>query len=278
MLECVVNISEGRDEEWLAATCRALGSLADLHSDPSHHRSVLTLIGEPEPLLEDVMCLARLVLAHLDLRRHQGVHPKVGLLDVVPFVPLGSASLVDAVRLRDRAATRLAVELELPVFLYGPLPDGGERSLPELRRRAFVDLRPELGPEAPDPSVGAVAAGARMPLVAWNLWLRDVDLAEARQVATGLRSPTLRSLGLTVEGASQVSCNLIDPTSTTPADVYDEVAAALGGTERIARAELVGLVPAAVLRAVPATRWAELDLREERTIESACARLGLQIS
>ncbi len=278
MFECVVNVSEGRDLTWLDKVTSTLRGVADVHRDADHNRSVVTLVGEGGDLVDTVLSLARVVVRDLDVGRHEGVHPRIGTLDVVPFVPLGSATLDQAVDLRDLAANRLAHELDLPVFLYGPLLDGTVRSLPEVRRTAFTTLVPDLGPVDPHRRAGGVAIGARQVMVAWNLWLEGVSLADARRIAASIRSESVRALGMEVEGAVQVSCNLLDPAVVTPEGVADAVTERLGGEGRAVRSELVGLAPRATLAAVSPARWAELDLSEERTIEAACGRLGLTIS
>lgn len=267
MLECVVNISEGRRAALIDLIARAGGdAVLDVHADPHHHRAVLTLAGP------DVEGAARAVSAAavlaLDLREHRGAHPRIGVVDVVPFVPLGATEPADAVRARNAYAAWAAGALGLPCFLYGP-----ERSLPEVRRRAFTDLAPDLGPPAPHPTAGAVAVGARPVLVAYNLWLADTDLDLARHIARRLRSPQVRALGLAVGDRVQVSMNLIDPLVVGPAHVYDRVAAETA----VARAELVGLAPRAVLDAVDPARWPELDLDPVRTIEARLAARGWPI-
>jgi glutamate formiminotransferase len=248
---------------------------ADLHSDPDHHRSVLTLLGHAEALVDAVLELAHQVVGEFDLADHLGVHPRIGTLDVVPFVPLGHATLSQAVVLRDEAARRLSEELDLPCFLYGPL-DGGSRSLPELRRCAFKSLEPDRGPLRPHPKAGSVAVGARLPLLAWNVWLRGIALAEAKALAAALRSSDVRALGLSVGSSVQVSCNLLEPSVTTPAHVFDALADRLGPGE-LERCELVGLAPRSVLDAIEPTRWASLDLSEAKTIEQAARSLGLEL-
>lgn len=255
MLECVVNVSEGRDPELVAELVRAAGpDVLDVHSDPEHHRSVLTLVGEEAPRR-----VTRAAVAALDLGGHRGAHPRLGVVDVVPFVPLGGATLDDAVAARDRYATWAAAELGLPCFAYGP-----ERGLPEVRRTAFASLAPTWGPLPAHPTAGAVAVGARPVLVAYNLWLVEPDLDLARTIARDLRSDAVRALGLAVGPSVQVSMNLVAPHRVGPAEVWDAVAARAD----VARAELVGLVPDAVLRAVPPPRWELLDLAEDRTIEA----------
>ncbi len=257
VLECVVNVSEGRDDSVVTAiAATGAGALLDVHSDRDHNRSVLTLAGPAPGLEEAVRAVARATLEHVDLRHHQGVHPRLGALDVVPFVlleaggsPVGPGhDLGPALAARDRFAVWAGHELALPCFCYGP-----GRTLPEVRREAFGALVPDAGPPEPHPSAGACAVGARSAMVAYNLWLTTSDVTVARAVAKGVRGPALRALGLAVGGVTQVSCNLVDPYALGPAQAYDAVRrlAREAGTE-LSRAELVGLVPAAVVEGVPA--------------------------
>jgi glutamate formiminotransferase len=266
LLECVVNLSEGRRGDVIARLAAAAGpSLLDVHSDRDHHRSVLTLGGRE---VEDaVRAVSASAVDEIGLTGHSGVHPRLGAIDVVPFVPVGGSDMPEAVAARDAFVAWAGKQLELPCFVYGP-----ERTLPELRRQAFRELDPASGPSAPHPTAGATAVGARAPLVAYNLWLTDPDPALARALATELRSPALRALGLDVGGRAQVSCNLIDPLDVGPAAVFDAVARRAG----VERAELVGLVPGALLDAVPAHRWKELDLDRERTIEARLEAAGIR--
>ena len=254
MIECVINISEGRDLESVQAIADSAGDdLLDVHSDPDHNRSVLTVVDLTAP-----RAIIRAAVERLDLSSHVGVHPRIGVVDVVPFVPLGDSTLDEAIAARDETARWITEELHIPVFLYGP-----ERTLPELRRDAFATLAPDLGPDEPHSTAGAVAVGARNPLLAWNLWLAEPDLARAREIAASIRGPGLRALGLAVGDAVQVSMNLTDPATVGPAEVYDRVAA----LATIDRAELVGLAPRAVLAGIERRRWAQLNLAEQTTIE-----------
>jgi glutamate formiminotransferase len=281
--ECVINISEGRDRSVIDAVAGAGAALVlDVHTDAQHHRSVLTLAGG----LPDVESAARLVAARavdtIDLSCHRGVHPRLGAVDVVPFVPLarpdGAVTPWEhVVAARDAFAAWAGTALGVPCFLYGP-----ERTLPDVRRGAFTTLDPDTGPPAPHPTAGATAVGARDVLIAYNVWIAggtaddgqaDVDVvAVARQLADDLRRPGLRTLGLAVGAGAQVSCNVVDPGRVTLAEVFDGVAR--GADERgctVVRGELVGLLPRSALAGVPPSRWAELGLSAEDTIES---RLG----
>jgi glutamate formiminotransferase len=259
VLECVVNVSEGRSRAVLDALAAAAGpDLLDVHVDADHHRAVLTLVGEEAP-----RGVATEAVARIDLRAHEGAHPRIGALDVVPFAPLEGSTMTDARAARDAFCDWAAATLALPCFRYGP-----ERTLPDVRRHAFADLLPDTGPPAPHPTAGACAVGARPVLVAYNLWLEETDHGLARQVAAAVRGPKVRALGLAVGQRVQVSMNLLDARTVGPADVWDRVSA----LAPVAGAELVGLVPAAVLEATPAGRWSQLDLDEERTIEARLAR------
>ncbi len=268
MLECVINLSEGRDLELLDQLDDSAGpSLRDLHADTFHHRSVFTLINDSEPLIRDVRALITASFRLLDLRLHDGIHPRFGVVDVVPFVALDPETPSRAVELRDHTARWIGDTFDVPAFLYGPV-DEAIRTLPAVRAHAFRELSPDFGPTAPSPRLGAVAVGARPILVAWNIWLSDVSRDEARVIAKTIRQSAVRSLALRAGEHMQVSCNLIDPVAVGPSVVYDEVAALLPEGGEIARCELVGLIPRAVLEAEEPSRWAQLGLSESQTIES----------
>jgi glutamate formiminotransferase / 5-formyltetrahydrofolate cyclo-ligase len=311
MLECVVNVSEGRDGALIDRLASSAGPLVlDVHRDADHHRSVFTLAGEG---VEDgVRALTAAAVDLLDIRAHAGAHPRIGVVDVVPFVsltgrsstgpggpgggsgpgdgggpggagrtggPAGRLWLADgsldaAVAARDRFAEWAGRTLALPCFLYGP-----GRTLPEVRRGAWATLVPDAGQSRPHPTAGATAVGARPSLVAYNLWLgAGADLPLARAVAADIRSPHIRALGLQVGTSVQVSCNLISPWQVGPGAAFDLVSISLGrhgGRSGIERAELVGLIPQAALDAEPARRWAELDLDPSKTIEARLERAGL---
>jgi len=297
MLECVVNVSEGRDQrliQRLATTCG--DALLDLHSDPDHHRSVFTLAGTDETVEAASRALTTAAVSAIDLGAHSGEHPRLGVVDVVPFVPLvaetrfatgidpsrhpprlaGHPSLDRAIAARDRFAHWAGTELDIPCFFYGPLPSGSHRSLPEIRRGAFSTLHSDTGPDRPHPRSGGCAVGARHFLVAYNVWVAGGDAALARSVAASIRGPAVRSLGFALAGSAQVSCNLVDPLAVGPADVYDRIAILLeAGGGGVERCELVGLLPAEVLTRVPQERWTELDLRPEATIEAQMEERGV---
>ncbi len=241
----------------------AAEALLDVHRDADHNRSVLTLAGAR--VEEAAWRVALAVASLLDVRGHTGVHPWLGALDVVPFCPLEGSTLADAIHARDAFGDKLARELDVPVFFYGP-----ERTLPEVRRRAFRDLVPDRGPRRPHPRLGASCVGAREILIAYNVVV-DTDLEQARRVAAALRGPALRTLAFQAGSRVQVSANLVDPAALDPAGFVDRVAALVA----VRSCELVGLVPAWVLTRIPEERWSSLDLSPERTIEYRLSQRGL---
>jgi glutamate formiminotransferase len=257
---CIVNVSAGPEDIGPIAAA-ATATLLDTQSDVDHQRSVLTLAGPLETLWRSVTALSAVAVATLDLGAHRGVHPRIGVVDVVPWVDLDN--LFEPVTDRSRAArdrfARWAAEiLGVPCYLYGP-----ERSLPQVRADAHRGIPPDVGASSPHPTAGAMAVGARGALVAYNLWLVETDLGRAKAIAADIRRPGLRTFGFAVGDHVQVSCNLTQPTVVGPAAAYDLVAA----RSAIARAELVGLLPQAVLDATPPERWAQLDLSPDQTLE-----------
>lgn len=244
MLECVINVST------VAPLDAGDSHILDVHRDAFHNRSVLTMAG---PRLWDaVQEVTRSAVARLDIRTHAGVHPRIGVVDVVPWIDLDdpfAAWTPASLSARDRYAAWAEDELGVPTYVYGP-----ERTLPDIRRDP--GLRRHR-------TAGAIAVGARGVLVAYNLWLSGGDVTVATRVAATIRRPGLRTLGLQVGAGAQVSCNLVDPSRLGPDAVYDLVAEHAA----IERAELVGLLPRRILDNVPRRRWEQLDLSADRTIE-----------
>jgi glutamate formiminotransferase len=237
-----------------------------MHTDAHHHRSVLTLAGP------DVEAAARMIammaVSVIDLRAHDGAHPRLGAVDVVPFVPYGASTPADARAAQVRFAGWMGEALGVPCFLYG-----ARLSLPEVRRRAFRSLWPGTGPVLPHSTAGATCVGARPVLVAYNVWLRDgTRIEQARQVALMVRGPHVRALAFALGARVQVSMNLLDPVAFRPDHAFDAVAA----RAPVADAEVVGLVPAAVMDAVPRPRWSELDLEPGRTLEARLEAAGIE--
>ena len=261
MLEAVPNFSEGRDEGVVDALRGALSSparLLDVHVDADHHRSVFTLVGEPDELVETLLAGIACARERIDLRRHDGAHPRIGAADVVPIVPIKAGDLERAKEVAGVLARRVGEELSLPVFLYGELAPGRgpaffRRGGPqELQRRIDAgELAPDFGPERLDESAGAVIVGARRPLIAFNVNLRG-ELTAAKAVAAIVREsgggfPGVRALGLDLPraGVVQVSMNVEDWEAAALHEIVariEEEAAAHGA--EVVGSELVGLMPA----------------------------------
>ena len=219
--ELVPNLSEGRDRATIDACVAAVEAAGArvIHrtGDAAHHRSVLTILGEGAALVEAAVALAEVAVARIDLREHRGVHPRIGALDVLPFVPLGDATLEAAAVLARNAAERIWERCRVPSYYYGAASPTG-RTLPSVRRGQFEGLagradRPDVG-AALHPSAGAIAVGARPILIAFNVDLATGDLAVAKEIARVVRERdgglrTLRALGLqTGPGTVQVSLNV----------------------------------------------------------------------
>jgi glutamate formiminotransferase len=263
LFEVVPNISEGRDVAVVDAAVAAMQSEGAriLHrtSDAVHHRSVITAAGSASQVVAAAVALARVALERIDLRAHRGEHPRIGALDVLPFVPLGDATLDDAITLAHRAAARVWRELGIPAILYGAAASAPHRAnLAEVRRGEFEGLTERARDprwafdygEGPHPSAGAIAVGARPFLLAFNVELATGDLALARAIAHSLRERdgglrTLKSLGLRLAADRvQVSFNLTDVDAIPLYRVRELVrlAAARHGVA-VGRSELIGLAP-----------------------------------
>jgi glutamate formiminotransferase / 5-formyltetrahydrofolate cyclo-ligase len=271
-LESVPNFSDGRDRATIDAIADALSEhaeLLDVHSDPDHNRSVFTLVGEEGELEAALVAGVACAVERIDLRRHEGAHPRIGAADVVPIVPLERSEMPRAVQAAERVGERLA-ELGLPVFLYGALGAGNGPSFfrrggpEELQRRVDAgELTPSFGPRALHPSAGGVLVGARRPLIAFNVNLRG-DVGVAREIAAVVRErgggfPGVRALGLDLPraGIVQVSMNVEDWEAAALHEIVARIESEANarGVE-VLGAELVGLMPAgaAVAAAGPVLR------------------------
>ena len=270
MLEAVPNVSEGRRPDVVSAIADAFSEgveLLDVHSDPDHHRSVFTLVGEEGALIDALLAGVAAAAERIDLREHAGVHPRVGAADVVPLVPLVPDDMPRAISAARGLAERVGKELGLPVFLYGEV-GGGRRptyfrrgGLDELRARVEEgELVPDEGPHEIDPRSGAVLVGARHLLVAYNLDLATDQVAIARDVAAAVRHssggmPGVQAIGLELPAAGrvEVSMNVIDIDAAPLHEVVESVRAEARkhGVE-VSGGELVGLVPERVVEAATA--------------------------
>lgn len=268
LFEIVPNLSEGRDAATIDAAIGAAASCGAhvLHrtSDPVHHRSVLTIAGNATAVLDAAVALAGTALERIDLRTHRGVHPRIGALDVLPFVPLRDATLDDAASLAHEAGARIWERYGIPSFFYGAAARNPERVLLAAVRAGefeglearFTRMPPDTGSIPRHPRAGAIAIGARALLVAFNVELETGDLAVAKAIARELRERsgglrTLRALGLRLhEGAVQVSLNVTDFEATPLYRIVELIdrLAAMNGTA-IRRSELIGLIPRAAVEA-----------------------------
>jgi glutamate formiminotransferase len=262
-LESVPNLSEGRDPAALAALREAFSRparLLDVHSDWDHHRSVFTLVGSGEELVETLLAGIRAAAEHIDLTRHEGAHPRIGAADVVPLVPLEPEAEPLAREAALELAGRVAEELELPVFFYGRLTEDGRepaffrRGGPEeLQQRVDAgELAPDRGPDRLHPTAGGVLVGVRRPLVAFNVNLRSDDVDVAREIARVVRERDggfagVRALGLDLPRAGfvQVSMNVTDWQAAALHEIVARISAeAESRGVAVAGSELVGLMPA----------------------------------
>ncbi len=265
-VECVPNFSEGRRSEVIQALREAIESvpvaLLDVSSDPDHNRTVITFAGEPEAVAEAMFRGARAAAQHIDLTRHAGVHPRMGAVDVIPFVPLREISLAACARLARDFGRRVGDELGIPVYLYEAAALRPDRvNLADVRRGGYEALQTEISTPARAPdfgparlgAAGAVAVGARGPLIAFNAYLDTDDVNIAQAIALAIRAsggglPNLKALGLRVGGRAQVSMNVIDFRQTSLFAIMEalRLEAHRHGVS-IIHTELVGLVPQAAL-------------------------------
>jgi glutamate formiminotransferase len=273
LIECVPNISEGRRRPVIASIVEAVrgvhgARVLDVSSDSSHNRSVLTLAGDPESMRQAVLALCERAIAEIDLRRHTGQHPRLGAVDVVPFVPIADVSMDTCVALARETAADVAARFDLPVFLYEEAATRpARRNLATIRRGEFEglarklmspDWAPDFGPATPHPSAGATVIGARMPLIAFNVNLDTDRLEIAKQIAVAVREssgglPGIKALGIAVaeRGMVQVSMNLTNYRLTSLPRAFAAVAAEArrAGVE-VRDSEIIGLVPAAAMTGV----------------------------
>lgn len=292
LIECVPNFSEGRDRARIDAIESAISALPGillLHhtSDPDHNRTVITFAGAPADVVEAAVRAAAKAAELIDLNCHRGVHPRVGALDVLPFVPLENATIGDCIAIAREAGSRIWNELGVPVYFYQAAATRPDRiQLENIRRGQFEGLReavvfdesrqPDLGGPGLHPTAGAVIAGARKLLIAFNINLKTGDLDLAKSIARRIRTssggfPAVKALGLPLEsrGMVQVSMNLTDFEETSLDVVYSEVRslAAAHGVE-IAESELIGLIPRPALEKAAAGLLKLSNFNSQQVIEN----------
>lgn len=271
IIECVPNISEGRRPEVLNACADAIRAagvrLLDVKPDATHNRAVYTFAGDAGAVRAAVLALFDAAVARIDLRTHKGEHPRMGAVDVVPFIPIEGATMADCVALAEDVGSAVSRAHGLPVFLYEEAAKStSRRNLEDIRRGEFEGLAaklkqpqwaPDFGPAAPHPSAGASVVGARMPLIAYNINLATDRIDVARRIATavrhssgGLRYVKAMGVALADRGIVQVSMNLTNYQKTPIHRVFDLVKreAERYGVS-VLESEIVGLIPAAALTA-----------------------------
>jgi len=264
LVECVPNFSEGRRKEVIEAIVRAIAEagkvwVLDVESDEDHNRSVVTFVGEPEPVEEAAFQGIKKAAELIDMDQHRGQHPRIGASDVVPFVPLKGVTMAECVEMARRLGERVGRELGIPVYLYGEAATRPERQdLAYIRRGEYEGLKEKIATDpdrAPDfgPAVlgkaGATAIGARPPLIAFNVYLNTDDIRIAKEIAKAVRHSSgglryVKAIGLLVKGKAQVSMNLTDYRHTPIPRVMELIRreAARYGVS-ITSSEIVGLVP-----------------------------------
>lgn len=301
IVECVPNFSEGRNRATVQAILDAVTSTSDVvyldHSmDPDHHRAVLTFCGAPEAVVEAAFRAIRTATNLIDLRSHAGVHPRVGATDVVPFIPIKGTTMEDCVRLATRLGSQVGRELEIPVFLYERAATRADHAPLEAVRRGGLEglafrmasdpnWAPDFGPSRLHPSAGAIAIGARPPLIAYNINLRSSEVDKARAIARTVRHsngglPHVKAIGVDLPSRRmvQVAMNLTDYQATPILTAFQAVqaeAARLG--IEVAGSELIGLIPQAALQHTATTtlrldRFDASQLLETRISERLCGK------
>ena len=289
IIECVPNFSESRNRHIIKAIIDNLATvpgvkIIDRHSDDDHNRTVLTLIGDEVSIPEAAFKAARLAQERINLFQHTGQHPRIGALDVLPFIPLGDTSMAVCVQIAREVGKRIGEELQIPVYLYEEAALRPERrKLENVRRGEFEALihqietnpakAPDFGPKKVG-SAGAIAVGARMHLIAFNVYLNTNDQSIAVAIAKKIRQssgglPNVKALGLLVDGFAQVSMNLTDYRKTGLSQVMEAIRreAALSGTT-IHHTELVGLIPRDAVLDVAGYYLKNDHLNSNRIIES----------
>jgi glutamate formiminotransferase len=295
LVEAVPNFSEGRRPEVVDAIVKAIQApgvlLLNRSSDLDHNRSVVTVAGPPEAVVEGIFCAVREAALHIDLRRHRGAHPRLGATDVVPLIPIRNLSLSECVELARNLGRRIGDELGLPVYLYEAAATRPDRQNLAMVRKGEFELlvqeialphrSPDFGPTHVGPA-GAVIVGARPFLIAYNVYLKSSDVTIAKQIARTIREssgglPAVRALGMLVAGQAQVSMNLVD-FQRTPLHVVVEAIrteAARFGIE-IDRSELIGLIPQEALFAAAAHYLQLPDFESRHVLEVAIHQLETQ--
>jgi glutamate formiminotransferase len=291
IIECIPNVSEGRRLDVVALMADAIRLTAGVRllnhsSDPSHNRSVFTFVGDAAAVEAAALTLFQLAIATIDLRTHRGVHPRIGAVDVVPFVPIADVTMADCVEVARRVGRTAGARFAVPIYLYEEAASQpARRHLETIRRGQFEGLaakmatagwEPDFGPIVPHPTAGASVVGARMPLIAYNINLNTDQLDIAKAIAAAVRFssgglPFVKAMGVMLahKGIAQVSMNLTNYEQTPIERVFDAVEreAARQGVA-VLESELIGLIPAAALASTTPEHLRLTGFRSDQILEN----------
>lgn len=300
LIECVPNFSEGRRAEVIDSIVAAIAAVPgvlvlDVESDADHNRSVVTIVGGPQAVVEGAFAGIKAAQQQINLDEHQGAHPRLGATDVVPFIPIRDATMADCVALAKQLGQRVGAELGIPVYLYEEAASRPERrNLADVRRGEYEALKkalgndpardPDFGPSTLTPA-GATAIGARAPLVAYNVYLSTGDVEIAKKIAKAIRHSSgglryVKALGLLVDGRAQVSINMTDFRATPLHRVFDLIRAEAARYGVLTtESEIVGLVPQDALldvaeHALQLNRFKRAQVLERRLAEVEAQQTG----
>lgn len=294
LVECVPNFSEGRNKELIDKLVSTISAkdkvfLLDKEMDYDHNRSVITVAGEPENIVNKVFEAIKLASESIDLNKHKGVHPRIGATDVVPFIPIRETSMEECIELAKKLGEKVGKELDIPVYLYGKAASAAERAeLSWIRKGQFEGLKeaiendpgriPDFGPRRIHPTAGATAVGARFFLIAYNVNLATQDVELAKKIASTIREssggfPCVKAIGLMLENRklAQVSMNLTDYRITSIVKVYEEIEK----LAKVVESEIVGLVPSEALNKDIAKRIKLTGFSNNQMIEEKLKEAGL---
>lgn len=291
LIECVPNFSEGRDQEKIQAIAEAARGrekvkVLDVEWDKDHHRSLVTLVGEPKAVFGAVWAMIVKATELIKMEKHQGEHPRIGAVDVVPFIPVANVSMAESVELARKLGKRVGEELKIPVYLYEAAATRSDRvNLANVRKGDYEGLKkeiatnperkPDFGPSQMHPTAGAMVVGARKFLIAYNVNLDTNNLEIAKEIAKLIREkdggfPAVKALGFAIKdkGFVQVSINLCDFEQTNVDKVFRKIKeeAEKRGV-RVLGSEIYGMVPRAALKGIDLKELQLIDFKKDQILE-----------
>ena len=285
LIECVPNFSEGRRKSVINKITNAAKKIKgvkvlDSEWNADHNRSLMTLVGEPEKVYKAVWEMIKVAVKQIDMRTHKGEHPRIGAVDVVPFVPVSGVTINECVKLAERLGKQVAKELKIPVFLYEAAATSPDRiNLAEVRKGEFEGMvkemrKPDFGPAKMHPTAGAMVIGARKYLVAYNVNLDTGDVQVAKDISNVIREkngglPGIKALGFAVDGKAQISMNLVDFEKTNMDEVYRAIEAeASKRGVGIYNSEIYGMIPLESLVRMTKTSLKAVNFKSEQVLET----------